>query len=133
MAWVATQAILFALILFLPLESQFAMPAELRLATQILSAIGFIILFRAVYDLRRSLAVSPVPNKDGQLQTSGIYGWIRHPMYLSVWLILGGGILRSGSYPKLVLFAVLVVFFIFKVMYEEDLLKKKIPRLQRIH
>jgi len=125
MAWVGAQAVLFILIIFLPLESQFNMPSWFSLLTQVLSGIGFLILIKAVYDLRRSLAISPVPNNNGHLQTNGIYSWIRHPMYLSVWLILGSGILRSGSYLKLFLFAALVIFFIFKVKYEEDLLKKK--------
>lgn len=131
MTWVVTQAILFALIILLPLESQFDMPSWVRVITLAASAVGVFVLLRAIYDLRRSLAVTPVPVKKGELQTRGIYAWIRHPMYLAVWLILGGGVLRSGSYSKIILFVMLVVFFIFKTMYEEDLLKKKYPGYEK--
>ncbi len=127
MGWVIAQAILFALIIILPIEGQFSLPMWAKLVAGVLSALGVIVGLRAVYDLRRSLAIRPIPREDGQLQTSGIYGWVRHPMYISVWLIMGGGVVRSGSYAKIALFAALIVFFILKVRYEEKLLKQKYP------
>ena len=127
MGWVIVQAILFALIIFLPIESQFSLPMWAKLVSELLSGLGLIILMKAVYDLRQSLSVSPTPRDDGQLQTEGIYNWVRHPMYISVWLIMGGAVVRSGSYAKIALFAALIVFFILKVRYEEKLLKQKYP------
>jgi len=127
MVWVAAQAVLFGLIIFLPLESQFSLSYSFTFIAFVLSAIGLYVLMKAIYDLRRSLRVSPVPAENGKLQTKGIYSWVRHPMYLSVWLLLGSSVLLSGSYTKLFLLAGLIVFFVSKATYEERLLKKKYP------
>ncbi len=125
MIWVATQALLFGLIILLPLDAQFKIPEWSTLTLGVLSGIGFAILLRAIYDLRQSLSVSPTPVRNGQLQTKGIYSWIRHPMYVAVWLILGSGAINSGSYTKLALFVVLVGFFVLKTRHEEKLLISK--------
>ena len=125
MRWIITQAILFLLILFLPFKPQFAVNETLSSLLRILSWIGFAVLVKAVYDLRHSLAVSPTPNKNGKLQTHGIYRYLRHPMYLAVWLIFLDGAIESGSYLKIFLFILLVIFFVIKTHHEESLLINK--------
>lgn len=130
MKWVWMQAVLFVLIVLLPNEEQFELPSWASGGIQVLSVVGFIILFKAVFDLRKSLAISPAPKKNGQLQVHGIYKYIRHPMYVAVWLIFGSSVLRSGSSLKLALFIALVIFFILKVRNEEKLLKNKYPNYE---
>jgi protein-S-isoprenylcysteine O-methyltransferase Ste14 len=119
------QTVLFAVLLFVPAGSSIAIPDWIRVISLALSLLGAVILLRALFDLRHSLAVQPTPLADGKLQTCGMYALIRHPMYVAVWLIFGGIVLRSGSLLKAALFALLVVFFVFKARYEERLLQQK--------
>jgi len=131
MIWVFVQAILFILLMFLPLDGQFVMSSWLNSFALFVSFSGLLILMKAIYDLRRSLSVAPAPSKNGKLQTKGIYKLIRHPMYLAVWFIFGGGVLRSGSYVKVILFLALIVFFIIKTKHEEKLLIEKYPGYEK--
>jgi protein-S-isoprenylcysteine O-methyltransferase Ste14 len=73
----------------------------------------------AFLSLGRSLTISPIPNNQG-LRKSGIYGLIRHPMYLALMLFGAGAILLTGwaVAPFLLLCAVLVA----KISLEEKLL-----------
>jgi len=125
MNWIIIQAVLFGILIFLPYEADFGIPNWLLYVGDGLIMIGFLILVRAVFDLRKSLAIAPAPKEDGQLQIHGIYGHIRHPMYVAVWLILGPGAITSGSYSKIMIFTVLVIFFIIKTRHEEKLLAGK--------
>lgn len=125
MIWVIIQALLFAVLIFPSYTAHFNIPDWYSYIDRGLTVLGFLILLRAAYDLRKSLAVAPTPKENGQLQVRGIYGYIRHPMYLAVWLILGSGAIASGSYSKIAVFSLLVVFFIIKTRHEEKLLIDK--------
>ena len=125
MKWVVVQAVLFALILLIPTGPSSSNPNWLEWLALVCSSLGFAILLKAIYDLRRSLAISPSPAENGRLQTSGIYGVVRHPMYIAVWLILGGGAVRSEGLVKIGIFIVIVVFFVVKTKHEEKMLKEK--------
>ena len=127
MYWIIVQAILFALILFVPTEPQYTPGAGLTNIALGATVIGALVLLFAAYDLRKSLAIAPKPKRSGVLQTGGIYSYVRHPMYLAVWLILGSSVVRSGSCIKYVLFGALVIFFAVKTRHEEKLLREKYP------
>ncbi len=92
---------------------------------------GFAIAAWAIISMRKSkLRVSPVPDPHATLVTSGIYKWIRHPMYLSVILITAGFTgNQSGVYRQLI-FILLVAVLIFKSIFEERLLQKQFPQYQ---
>lgn len=127
MHWVAIQAVLFTTILLLPQGNDFTLSGFAAGSLWAASIAGGAILLRAIYDLRKSLAIAPTPRQNGTLQTHGIYGYIRHPMYVAVWLIFGSLALRSGNYWKISLFIGIVVFFLQKARYEESLLLAKYP------
>ena len=60
--------------------------------------------------------------KEGcRLVTSGIYSYIRHPMYLSVMLMMLGFIFLYPFYYEFVLYGVLIVVLLIKLFYEEHL------------
>lgn len=77
--------------------------------------------------LRRSLTVVPIPKEDGRLSTTGLYRYVRHPMYSSVLLFALGIALNSGSFVKYVLALLLYLLFHAKSVYEEKYLKLKYP------
>jgi len=55
------------------------------------------------------------------LVTSGIYAYIRHPMYLSVMLMMLGFVLLYPIYYEIVLYLLLVLVLVTKMLYEEKL------------
>ena len=60
---------------------------------------------------------------DGILVTSGIYKFIRHPMYSSVLLIMAGVVLLYPMVYEYVLYSMLVLTLLIKLHYEENLWK----------
>ena len=68
----------------------------------------------------------PAPLEHGRLRTDGVYGLVRHPMYLSVLLaVLGWALLTS---PRVLIpFALLVVVLDLKRQVEERWLAQAYP------
>ena len=65
--------------------------------------------------------IRPDIKDEGVLITTGIYAYIRHPMYSAVLLIMGGiAVLYPFKY-EFILYAVLVVVLLLKLFYEESL------------
>ncbi len=101
----------------------FMTPYWLVTAERVMIVLGLLIGLKAIYDLRRYLSVAPDPVKNGKLITAGIYGVIRHPMYVAVWLVMLGVNLNSENWYIIALYPTIVVFFVFKTRYEESKLK----------
>jgi len=60
--------------------------------------------------------------KEGcSLITTGIYAYVRHPMYLSVLLIMFGFVLLYPLYYEIVLYLFLITVIVSKMLYEERL------------
>src|SRR5579883_1953576 len=69
--------------------------------------------------------IMPLPRSDAKLITSGIYSYIRHPMYTGL-LLLGLGLaLSSESFTIKAFWLVLLIDLLYKLRYEEILLNKK--------
>jgi protein-S-isoprenylcysteine O-methyltransferase Ste14 len=64
--------------------------------------------------------------QDPQLVTSGIYGYIRHPIYSGVLLMSLGSFLAVNYYWSLV-FIVAAIYFVYSARVEERLMKKQFP------
>jgi methanethiol S-methyltransferase len=80
--------------------------------------IGIVSFIVGVYFVRKSEAVV-FSNTEGKVIDTGVYGWVRHPMYLGTLLILLGFSIATIS---ILSFTVWVVFFIFldrMASYEE--------------
>ncbi|MGH9176275.1 MAG: methyltransferase family protein, partial [Vicinamibacterales bacterium] len=72
--------------------------------------------------------VSPTPLVDATLVETGSYGVVRHPMYLSVALILSGYSIAWRSRLAAVGTIVTILFFGLKTRFEEGQLRKAYPR-----
>lgn len=125
--WVVAQILLFAAILILDEGNDFTLSDFWHNAFRVISALGWIVLLVAVVNLRRSLAIEPIPKKGAQLQSLGIYKYVRHPMYIAVWMILTPSTLGSQTWIGLALFAVMIAFFVAKSRYEERRLQEVFP------
>jgi protein-S-isoprenylcysteine O-methyltransferase Ste14 len=85
------------------------------------------IALRAKADLGHNLTMSPTPVDDGELVQTGVYGVVRHPMYLSVELLLFATALARGSWFSVLGAVGMFGFFLLKASHEERLLTDRYP------
>ena len=65
--------------------------------------------------------IQPKIKKDSNLITTGIYGYIRHPMYSSVIIIMFAFLVSSPIFIEIILFIFLIVVLLLKATREESL------------
>lgn len=88
-------------------------------------AVGLVLLFAGFRGLGKSLTANPVPNQDGVLVTTGVYGIVRHPIYLGLLIITFGLVISSGVWAQIVVWLALAVLLVYKMRWEEVLLTAK--------
>ena len=91
----------------------------------IIILIGSIIIILAIKDLGSNLSPFPRPIANGNLITSGIYSFMRHPMYYSLILISLGIFIINLTFYYLFLTLTLTLIIKFKIILEEQYLNKK--------
>ncbi len=75
--------------------------------------------------------ITPEPNTAAELVQSGLYRFVRHPIYSGV-LLVGWGAALAHGHPVLLLGAlVLTLFFSYKSLFEERLLRQVYPDYAR--
>lgn len=123
---VGTQFFLFFLFLF-PINYHFKVVAFLQIPSLILSILGFIIVLVALFNLDKSLTAFPTPKNNSELITSGLYNYVRHPIYTGILLTVFGYSFYSASISRLTISVLLLILFYFKTNYEEHKLSQKYP------
>ena len=86
---------------------------------------AFIIMLVSIKDLGRNLSPFPRPIKNSYLVTSGIYRFMRHPMYYSLIFISIGVFIIKLSIYYLFLTISLALIIKFKIALEEKYLMNK--------
>ena len=89
--------------------------------------VGGGVLVVAALHLGEALTPSPHPRDGARLRTSGLYRFVRHPIYSGVLLIGWGLGLRSMLWVGLGLALALSVWMTAKARYEEQLLSARYP------
>ena len=69
-----------------------------------------------------------VLKRNQELITTGVYGYVRHPIYTGVLLMALGSGLSAGTILAFLPFLALLFFFWFKSKGEEELLTEHFPR-----
>ena len=87
--------------------------------------IAFIILLVSIKDLGRNLSPFPRPINNSNLVNTGIYRFMRHPMYYSLIFISFGFFITKLSIYYLFLLISLCLIIKFKIALEEQYLKNK--------
>lgn len=88
---------------------------------------GIIILFISFKNLGRSLTANPVPLDKGNLVETGIYKYVRHPIYTGLLLAMLGTVVQSMDIVKFLVWLALLALLTYKAIFEESLLAKKYP------
>lgn len=78
-------------------------------------------------DLGSNLTVLPHPRQEGQLVDTGIYGRVRHPLYLAAVLVAVGWAAAMGSVVSLIVSTLLAVWLDAKARLEEAWLAERFP------
>lgn len=89
------------------------------------SILGFLIILIAILQLSKNLTPFPTPKENGVLINTGLYKYVRHPIYSGIFLAALGITFYKGSYWQLVISFILLILFYYKSKYEESLLIEK--------
>jgi protein-S-isoprenylcysteine O-methyltransferase Ste14/rhodanese-related sulfurtransferase len=124
--------IAFALLTLIcaPLENMvFATPVTI--AHQIIGGIlglgGLLMGALSFRALGRNFRVFAAPRRSGTLVKTGVYAWVRHPMYTGVVMGLLGYAIAWDAMRSLVLVVGCAIFYVIKGVKEERLLREKYP------
>ena len=90
-------------------------------------AAGTVPLVLASRALGRRLRAHPPPHQDAVLRTDGVYGLVRHPIYLGLLLLAHGGLSLARTRRALLALAALSVLLHVKADFEERLLRERFP------
>jgi protein-S-isoprenylcysteine O-methyltransferase Ste14 len=92
-----------------------------------LCGLGLLLIASAFISLRKVIQIAPEPRSGGHLVTGGIYGWMRHPIYTAIVLMVIGLFLRRPTLAVAIAAAVVVGFLFVKTRFEERLLTIRYP------
>ena len=122
----------FLIIILHFIQLEFLPKKEIMQVNFIFSLLGFLLIIIsstvvliAIKDLGSNLSPFPRPMVKGNLVTSGIYRFMRHPMYYSLILISFGFFITKLSFYHLCLTVSLALIIKFKIILEEKYLNKK--------
>lgn len=117
--YVGIQFILFA-VYVIPVQAiTFASATFVNVLGIILVVIGVLMGLLSVIQLNKNLSPFPTPINGGELIETGLYKYIRHPIYTSIVSTLVGYGLYSGSAYKILITITLLILFFYKSQYEE--------------
>lgn len=123
--FVGIQLILFVTYLFRFSKIDFTIPCWLQLIGLFFSVAGIIVSLFSVISLNKNLSPFPTPKQSAELIQSGIYKYMRHPIYSGILFFTFGFSMYSESTLRLLIFCMLLILFGFKATYEEKLLQNK--------
>ena len=93
-------------------------------AAEVLMTIGLIIMVIGLASLGRSFGI--MPRARGLVQT-GLYRWVRHPIYLGEYLVFAGITILAISPLTLAVYAMFVALQVYRMLMEERTLSGAYP------
>ncbi len=125
--FVAIQLLLFVLFLREPLLMHKVEPAALRILGVFLMVIGIAYITIALIQLNSKLSMLPTPVKSATLITTGIFKYVRHPIYSGIFLLTLGYSIVQKDLEKFIISVLILILFEIKSNYEEKKLTEKFP------
>jgi protein-S-isoprenylcysteine O-methyltransferase Ste14 len=99
----------------------------LQVTGAVVTALGILLALAGLEALGSALTPYPRPRRNARLRRSGVYGWLRHPVYGGLIVASVGWSLCWLSVPGLVVSAVALLFFDRKSAFEESFLRSRFP------
>jgi len=99
----------------------------IQLAGAAVTALGILLAIAGLVSLGSALTPFPRPLANARLRQSGVYAWVRHPIYGAVVLASLGWSLSWLSLPGFVFSVVVLFLFDRKSAFEERLLRARFP------
>lgn len=128
LVFVSVQLLLF-IIYLLPVEwGVFSVNSIFKIISMVVFAMGFLILVMALLRLKSNLTPFPSPKSNATLIQSGLYKYIRHPIYTGIiFTALGLGFYDESLWKIFIALALWLLFYL-KSGYEEKQLSKTFPQ-----
>ncbi|CAB4333768.1 unannotated protein [freshwater metagenome] len=120
-----TQFVLLGLLFVVPRLPDGMIPGLAYLFGKALFYVGLMVVILGFRSLGPSLTANPVPLEKATFVNTGIYRWVRHPIYLGLLTLAFGMALSQWSWPRLAVWLLLVALLTYKMQWEEQLLIKK--------
>lgn len=100
----------------------------IRIELQIWQLSGLFLALSGLIQLSwTSFSIFPEPKPKGLFVQSGIYAFIRHPMYAGLLVLCSTLVIQFFSWQRLFFLLILLVVFVLKILTEEKLLVEKYP------
>lgn len=125
--YVGMQLLLFVAMAFPRWPMPPAAQEIVELPAWVLMATGIFLTASALLTLNKNLSVFPTPLAQGQLIQTGLYKYIRHPIYTGLLFFGLGWALVNHSFFLLLMWVGLIALFYFKALYEEQRLVQQFP------
>ncbi|HEY0900476.1 MAG TPA: isoprenylcysteine carboxylmethyltransferase family protein [Sphingobacteriaceae bacterium] len=125
--YVSVQLVLFLLYFLVPPIVGWHLFNWLKLLLIVIAGFGIVISGITILQLNKNLTPFPSPVRGGTLITSGMFKWVRHPIYSGLILFFSAYAVYSGSGGKLLTALLITILFYFKSAYEESQLEKAYP------
>jgi protein-S-isoprenylcysteine O-methyltransferase Ste14 len=104
------------------------LPLYVKLVGGALLVVAWFFLFRACTDNPYASSLVRIQRERGhRVVSTGVYGVVRHPMYLGALLMVVGGPLLTGAASALVLTAAVAPLLVARITEEEALLAVELP------
>ena len=100
-------------------------PVEIIIITNIVILGGYLIIFN-VFKQNSYASRIVETDKEQKVITTGLYGLVRHPMYIGVLIMYLPTPLALGSYWGLIPMALLPVALVFRILNEEKVLRENL-------
>jgi protein-S-isoprenylcysteine O-methyltransferase Ste14 len=113
-----------------PIENgyfQIPVPLWQSIVGIVISVSGVVLMIASRIALGRNFRVYAAPRRSGAIIVKGVYGLIRHPMYIGTIMAVGGWVLMWGSLFTIPCWVGVVALYVLKISREEPILAAKFP------
>lgn len=126
--FVLFQFILFGAYLVEIPSIQLNFPDDANFFNIILAGAGIAMIVISMLQLNKNLSPFPTPKQDGQLVITGLFHYVRHPIYSGILMTMFFLAIFYDSGYKLAITILMTVLFYYKSGFEEFELEKKFPK-----